>query len=118
MHSTKPATPSPLPRRVFVALIAGTCLGAVYAIGAAVYSDWLPPREWASVVLPLYFAVLLSALALSFVVSGNTLMHHYRTGTIQRASDPVAFWWIVGVQFAIAAILLAIGFAQWIKLYG
>jgi hypothetical protein len=45
----------------------------------------------------------------NLVVSGNTLMHHYRTGTVQRLTDPIWFWCIVGVQSLIAVDLLVVG---------
>ena len=61
------------------------------------------------IVLPLYFALLLAALTLSFVISGDTLMHHYRTRTVQRDADPVWFWCIVAVQSLIALGLLVVG---------
>jgi hypothetical protein len=65
------------------------------------------------VVLPLYFATLLASLSLSYVVSGNTLMHHLRTGTVQRASDPKWFWGVVIVQEVIAVSLAAVGYFNW-----
>jgi hypothetical protein len=115
-----PLTLHHLPRRVFFAFIWVAVVGAVVAF--ATFSVGLvPPRETARlvwVILPLYLGSLLAVLALSFVVSGNTLMHHYRTDTVQRATDPTSFWWIVTVQSLIAAVLLIIGCAQWIKLYG
>lgn len=114
----KPSTPSPLPRRIFFALIGITVIAIIVAFAFTVFSGWVPPRESAGVVLPLYFAAFLSVMTLSFVVSGNTLMHHHRTGTIQRATDPVAFWWVVWVQVAIAVVLLVVACAQWGKLYG
>jgi hypothetical protein len=112
-----PSTPSPLPRRVFFAFIGIAAIAMIAAFALTFITGWVPPRESAAIVLPLYFAVLLSVLSLSFVVSGNTLMHHHRTGTIQRDTDPVSFWWIVGVQVAIAAILLVVGCVQWAGLY-
>jgi hypothetical protein len=113
-----PQSPSRLPRRVLFALIGVTVVGALVVFAYGVLSGWVPPRESAGVVLPLYFAMLLAALTLSFVISGNTLMHHYRTGTVQRATDPTWFWWIISVQFVIAAVLVVIGCVQWSKLYG
>jgi hypothetical protein len=113
-----PQSPSRLPRRVLFALIAITVTGVIVAFAATLSSGWTPSHESAVVVLPLYFATLLAALALSFVVSGNTLMHHYRTGTVQRATDPGWFWCIVTVQSLIAAALLILGCMQWSKLYG
>ena len=70
------------------------------------------------VVLPLYFAALLAALTLSFVISGNTLMHHYRTGTVQRATAPIWFWSIVIVQALIAFGLAVVGSVNWSAMHG
>jgi len=75
-------------------------------------SGVVPPRSWGSFVLPLYFATLLLVLALAYLVSGNTLMHHYHTGTIQRESSPTTFWCIVFVQLTLAAVLFIFGFMQ------
>jgi hypothetical protein len=115
-----PLTLHRLPRRVFFAFVSAAVIGVIVAI--AIFSaGFVPPRETAGliwVILPLYLGVLLAALALSFVVSGNTLMHHYRTGTVQRATEPTWFWWIVKVQSLIAVVLLVIGCVQWIRLYG
>jgi hypothetical protein len=113
-----PQSPSRLPRRVFFALIAVTLIGVLVAFATTLFSGWTPSHESGVVVLPFYFGILLAALVLSFVVSGNTLMHHYRTGTVQRATDPGWFWGIVTVQSLIAAALLIFGCAQWSKLYG
>jgi hypothetical protein len=82
-----PQSPSRLPRRVLFALIGVTVVGAIVVFAYGVLSGWVPPRESAGVVLPLYFAMLLGALTLSFVICGNTLMYHYRSGTVQRATD-------------------------------
>jgi len=95
-----------------------TVVCIITALAVTAVSGWTPPRESAAVVLPIYFAVLLLALAVSFVASGNTLMHHARTGTIQRAADPISFWWVVGVQFTIAAALLVLGCVEWSRLSG
>ena len=100
------------------AFVGVTVFGAIVAFAYGLSSGWSPPRESAGVVLPLYFAVLLAALALSFVISGNTLMHHYRTGTVQRATDPVWFWWIIAVQSSIAAALFVVGCVQWSRIHG
>jgi hypothetical protein len=113
-----PQTPSRLPRCVFFAFIGVTVVGVIAAFAFGLSSGWVPPRESAGVILPLYFAVLLAVLALTFVISGNTRMHHYRTGTVQRATEPVWFWRIVTVQSVIAAALFVIGCIQWSKLYG
>jgi len=69
-------------------------------------------------VLPVYFAALLGALTLSFVISGNTLMHHYSTGTVQRATSPEWFWTIVIVQALIAFGLAVVGYVNWSAMHG
>jgi hypothetical protein len=97
---------SQLPRRVLLAFVV---IAVVIAIAAMVLG-FLPPRSWGVVVLPLYFASLLFVLALAYLVSGNTLMHHYSTGTIQRKSSPIAFWCILLVQVGLAAVLFAFAF--------
>ena len=97
---------SRLPRHALFALIVITVVAAI----AAMVSGFLPPRSWGTFVLPLYFATLLLVLALAYLVSGNTLMHHYRTGTIQRESSPTTFWCIVFVQLGLAAALFVYGF--------
>lgn len=119
MRTMNPQSPSRAPRCVFFAFIGVTVVGVIVAFAFGLSSGWVPPpRESAGVILPLYFAVLLAVLALTFVVSGNTLMHHYRTGTVQRATEPVWFWRIVTAQLVIAAVLFIIGCIQWNKLYG
>lgn len=110
--------PRSLPRRVFLACMGLTALGIAVALAFTVTVGWLPPRESAGVVLPLYFALLLIVLSVSSVVSGDTLMHHHRTGTIQRASSPVEFWCVNAVQIALAAVLLVAGCLRWQALYG
>jgi hypothetical protein len=110
--------PSRLPRRVLLASVGATVVCALGAFVLDLSSGWVPPRESAAVVLPIYLALVLAALTLSFVISGNTLMHHYRTGTVQRATDPVWFWRIVIVQSVIAGSLFVFGLAQWGKLIG
>jgi hypothetical protein len=45
-------------------------------------------------------------------------MHHYRTGTVQRATDPLWFWWTIAVQPIIAAVLFVLDCAKWSKMYG
>ena len=97
---------SHLPRRVLKAFVVITVMAAV----AAMVLGFLPPRSWGIVVLPFYFGALLLVLALAYLVSGNTLMHHYSTGTIQRQSSPIAFWCIVLVQVGIAAVLFTFAF--------
>jgi len=95
-----------------------TVVVAVLALAIGARFGWAPRRELAGVILPIYFAVLLAVLTLSFVVSGNTLMHHYRTGTVQRATDPVWFWRIVTAQSGIAGLPLLFGLVSWSKLSG
>lgn len=113
-----PPNASRLPRRVLFAFVGLSVLlvaaGFAYSIG----SGWAPPRAWSGFVLPLYFAALLAALTLSFIVSGNTLMHNIRTGTVQRASDPLWFWSIVTAQSTAAAILAVVGYLKWRSLRG
>jgi hypothetical protein len=122
MGVTDPPTGSRLPRRVFFTLIASTVVAVAVVVAYSIVTGWVPPRSFATaytgVVLPLYGAVLLAIVTLSFVVSGNTLMHHYRTGTVQRATDPTWFWWIVTVQSLIVVVLLVFGCVQWSKLHG
>ena len=107
-----------LPRRVLAVFVGVTTAVAVVAFVIGSYFGWTPRREFAGVVLPIYFAVLLAVLTLSFVISGNTLMHHYRTGTVQRASDPVLFWRIVTAQLVIAGLLFLFGLVSWSNLNG
>ncbi len=93
---------------------------AVLVIIAIFSSGSIPPRESSGyiwVILPLALGVFLLVMTLSFVISGNALMHHYRTGTVQRATDPTWFWLIVKIQSVIAAILLIIGTVQWLTLH-
>jgi hypothetical protein len=122
MHGTGPATASRLPRRVFFTLIAITLLAVAAAVAYAAVSGWIPPRSFAGaytgIFLPLYFAAFLAILTVSFVISGNTLMYHFRTGTVQRATDPAWFWWIVGVQSLIAVVLLIVASVNLNKFYG
>ena len=93
-----------------------TVVVAVVAFVIGSHFGWAPRRELAGVILPIYFAVLLLVLTLSFVISGNTLMHHYRTGTVQRATDPALFWRIVTAQLVIAGLLFFFGFVSWSNL--
>jgi hypothetical protein len=107
-----------LPRRVLAVAVGVTIVVAVAAFAIGSYFGWAPPRKFAGVILPIYFAVVLAALTLSFVISGNTLMHHSRTGTVQRATDPVWFWRIVTAQSVIAGLLLFFGLVSWSNLNG
>ena len=113
---------SRLPRRVFFTLIATTLLAVAAVVAYSIATGWIPPRSFArtytGVVLPLYGAALLAILTLSFVISGNTLMYHSRTGTVQRAADPVWFWSIVGVQSLIAVVLLVFACVNLSNLHG
>jgi hypothetical protein len=102
-----------LPRLVFATFVGITVTGIIAGFLATILTGWVPPRDTAGIFLPLYFGTLLGVLALTFIVSGNTLMHHFRTGTVERASNPVWFWCIVAVQLALAAILLVIGCWRW-----
>ena len=104
---------SQLPRRVLMAFVV---IAVVVAV-ATMVSGFLPPRSWGTVVLPLYFASLLLVLALTYLVSGNTLMHHHGTGTIQRQSSPIAFWCILLIQVGLAVVLYAIAFMHLGKLH-
>lgn len=113
-----PPRSSPLPRRVFIACVSLTAIGIAIALAVSAITGWLPSRESAGFILPLYFALLLLVLSLAFIVSGNTLMHHHFTGTIQRATDPVSLWCVVGVQLALAAVLAVVALVQWCRLYG
>ena len=110
--------PSRLPRRALFASIGVTVVSALAALAIGLSSGWTPRRESAGVVLPVYFAVLLTVLTVSFVISGNTLMHHHRTGTVQRATDPVLFWRIVTIQSVIAGLLFFFGLVSWSNLNG
>jgi len=114
-------TPSSLPKRVFFAIVGATVVGTLAFAGHFILSGKAPPRYFAGtysgVVLPLYFAIFLIALTVSFVISGNTLMHHYRTGTVQRETDPAWFWSIVGAQALIALGLVAVAYIHWTALH-
>jgi hypothetical protein len=98
--------------------VAGALASACYFIS----SGKVPPRwfgrTYSRVALPLYFSVLLGAVTLSFVISGNSLMHHYRTGTVQRETDPVWFWSIVVAQALVALGLAAVAYVNWRALHG
>lgn len=61
--------------------------------------------------------MLLGALTVSFVISGNTLMHHYRTGTVQRETDPRWFWSIVVAQALVALGLAFVAYINWRALH-
>ena len=101
-----------LPRYVLFAFITATVGIALVAVS----SGWRPHRNWSGVVLPLLFGALLAAIALACVVSGNTLMHHYRTGTVRRESSPATFWWIVTFHILISVGLFILGAVRWAAL--
>jgi hypothetical protein len=103
-----------LPRRVFMGFVGVTIVTAL----AGMLGGWYPRRDLSSIILPIYGAVLLGVLSGTYVISGNTLMHHYRTGTIQRSTSPRSFWTIVVAQLAIAVVMAVIGCLQWSKLHG
>jgi hypothetical protein len=96
---------SRLPRFVLYAFVAAGVAAAL----AAVSLGW--ETRGRSHLLLFYFAALAAALALAYLFSGNTLMHHFRTGTINRRSSPAAYWVVVVVHFALAAVLLVLGIA-------
>ena len=98
-----------LPRLALFAFVAVTLIAAL----AAMLAGWLPSRRWAGVVLSLYFAGFLATMALACILSGNTLMHHYRTGTVQRRHSPGTFWSIVAVHLLLAVVLAIVGGVLW-----
>ena len=122
MRTTNAPAPSRLPRRVLFGFVGTTVAGVIAIVAYSLASGWVPPRSFAGaytgVVLPVYFAALLGALTLSFVISGNTLMHHYSTGTVQRATSPEWFWTIVIVQALIAFGLAVVGYVNWSAMHG
>lgn len=83
-----PATRIRWPRVVLTVFILITLLCAAAGILASIRSGWVPARNISGIVLPLYFGALLVVLSVTFVLSGDTLIHHYRTDTVQRASQP------------------------------
>jgi multisubunit Na+/H+ antiporter MnhB subunit len=100
---------SRLPVRVLIGFVACT----VVAIVAATVWGWLPSRESSGIVVTIYFAVLLAVLSVSYIVSGSTLTHHYRTGTVYRRTNPGTFWAIVAGQLAISAALAVVAYLSW-----
>jgi hypothetical protein len=94
-----------------------TVISAVGAFAYGMLFEWRPPRGADGFLLPLYFASLLAVLTGSFVISGNTLMHHHRTGTVQRATSPLWFWCIVVVQSLIAVVLFVLGCVRFSAFY-
>ena len=97
---------SRLPFHVLIGFIACTVVAMV--VGGV--WGWLPLRESSGIVITIYFAILLAVLGVSYIVSGNTLMHHYRTGTVQRSTSPGVFWAIVSGQFVISVALAVIAY--------
>jgi len=122
MRATDAPTPSRLPRRVLFGFVGITVAAVLAIVSYSLASGWVPARSFAGaytgVVLPVYFAMFLGALTLSFVISGNTLMHHFSTGTVQRATSPRWFWCIVVVQALIAFGLAVVGYANWSVMHG
>lgn len=101
--------PSSAPRLVLFIFVGLSVLGAI----AAMLLGWLPSRESGRIILPFYLAVLLTVLTFTYIFSGNTLMHHHRTGTVQRTSSPTWFWWIVAGQLVVAIILFLFAYLRW-----
>jgi hypothetical protein len=95
MHAGDAPSPGHLPRLVFFAFIGVTVLGILGLVCYSIVTGWVPPRSFAGtytrVVLPAYFAALLATLTLSYVISGNTLMHRYRTGLCSATAVPPGF---------------------------
>lgn len=91
---------------------------AVAALIVTTLTGWTPPPASAGFVLPLYFAMLLAALSLSDAIPGNTLIHHHRTGTVERASSPGVFWSVLVVQSLLATVLFVVGFVSWSRWHG
>lgn len=111
------SAPSDLPKRTLKVFVAVSVTVALVAFCFSLFSGWVPSQKSGVVGLPLWFALLLAALTASFVVSGNTLMHHFRTGTVQRVHNPVAFWVIVAVQTFLVLILLFVSYHNWTSWY-
>jgi MFS family permease len=103
-----------LPRRALFGFIVVTLIAAL----AAMLAGWFPSRRWAGVVLSLYFAVFLATLALAYVLSGNTLMYHYRTGTVQREHSPGTFWSIVAAHLLLVVVFAIVGGGLWVGMRG
>jgi len=122
MCTTDAPKPSRLPRRVFFGFVGATVAVVLGVVAYSVTTGWVPARSFAGiysrVLLPAYFAALVGTLTLSYVVSGNTLMHHYRTGTVQRGTSPAWFWWIIIVQTLIALALAAIAYVNRNAMHG
>jgi hypothetical protein len=78
-----PSSASRLPRQVLFSFVGLTVVGLAAAFAYSIQTGWVPPRAWSTFVLPFYFAALLATLTLSFIASGNTLMHHFRLLELQ-----------------------------------
>ncbi len=117
---TAAQTPSRLPARVFYLCVALTIAVVAGFFCYSLVTGWVPQRSssgiFTGIILPLWGGALLAIVTASYVISGDTMMHHYRTGTVQRASEPRWFWMIVKVQSGVAALLLLIGCANLIGL--
>ena len=101
---------SHLPWYVLYVIVAA----AAVAIAVSATFGWLPrDRDFGFTVVIIFLGILLAALALASILSGNTLMHHFRTGTVQRDTSPVTFWCIVIGHIVVAVFLLYLGFARW-----
>jgi hypothetical protein len=98
-----------LPWYALFAYIGATMVAAV----AGMVSGWVPRRELSGVVMPLYFGTFLAMMALAYCLSGNTVLHHHRTGTIQRANNPTTFRVVVFVHVGLSFILIAMGVVRW-----
>ncbi len=98
-----------VPRLVLYLFVVLSVVGAI----AAMLLGWVPSRESGRIILPFYFAVLLTVLSLACIVSGNTLVRHYRTGTVQRGTSPAWFWGIVAGQLFVATILFLFAYLRW-----
>jgi hypothetical protein len=90
----------------------------VIAAFAAMLSGWRPHQELSRIVMPLYFGGFLAMLTVAYGISGNTLFHDARTGTIQRATSPGLFRAVLWGQLALSLALLALGTARWLTLRG
>ena len=122
MRTSHAPTPSRLPQWTLFAFVGATVLAILSLVCYSLATRWVPARSFAGtytrVVLPGYFALLVATLTLSYFISGNTLMHHYSTGTVQRDTSPTWFWRIVVVQALIAFVLAIVAYANWIALHG
>ncbi len=80
---------------------------AVVGMPIAYSLGWLPEDSNSGrTILLWYFGVGTACLGSAFLISGNTIHHHYLTGTVQRRTSPRLFRWITASYFAIAALLI------------